>query len=157
ELGLPTIYRFHDEPNAQKLAAFVALAEAQGFVVSTAEDRPPSSQELSALLAAIDGHPEQRVLNQLLLRSMMQAVYSSENMGHYGLAATHYLHFTSPIRRYPDLAVHRLLKAHWRRKGKSRSLKLQDAEEAELEAVAAQASERERAAMQAEREVTQTY
>jgi len=156
ELELPTVYRFHGEPNEQKLGAFLELAAAHGFTI-TARDEVPSSVELNQLLEAVEGHAEQRVLNQLLLRSMMQAVYSSENVGHYGLAAENYLHFTSPIRRYPDLMVHRLLKEHWRRKGKARSLKLQDAEAARLEEISGHCSERERAAMQAEREVSQYY
>jgi len=153
--GLPTVYRFHGEPDEQKLAAFAMLAQAYGFKLRF-EDGVPS-KELDAFITQLEGHPEQRALNQLLLRSMMQAVYSASRVGHYGLAAEHYLHFTSPIRRYPDLLVHRLLKAHWVRRGKRRSQAALDREEAQLEEMAEQSSERERAAMQVEREVVSFY
>jgi ribonuclease R len=153
--GLPTVYRFHGEPDEQKLAAFAMLAQAYGFKLRFEDG--VSSKELDAFVTQLEGHPEQRALNQLLLRSMMQAVYSASQVGHYGLAAEHYLHFTSPIRRYPDLLVHRLLKAHWARPSKQRSQEVVDREEAQLEEMAAQSSERERAAMQVEREVISFY
>jgi ribonuclease R len=108
-------------------------------------------------MAQLQGHPEERALNQLLLRSMMQAVYTASDVGHYGLAAEYYLHFTSPIRRYPDLLVHRLLKAHWARNGQERSPGQLEREEQRLEDMASQSSERERAAMQVEREVVSYY
>lgn len=153
--GLPTVYRFHGEPDEQKLASFAALAQAYGFKMRFEDGI--SSKELDAFISQLEGHPEQRALNQLLLRSMMQAVYSASRVGHYGLAAEHYLHFTSPIRRYPDLLVHRMLKAHWARKGKKRSEAALEREEARLEDMAVQSSERERAAMQVEREVVSFY
>jgi ribonuclease R len=153
--GMPTVYRFHGEPDEQKLASFALLAQAYGFKLRIEDG--VSSLELNAFISQLEGHPEQRALNQLLLRSMMQAVYSASRVGHYGLAAEHYLHFTSPIRRYPDLLVHRLLKAHWARLGKTRSQGAVDREEAQLEEMAAQSSERERAAMQVEREVVSFY
>lgn len=153
--GLPTVYRFHGEPDPEKLATFAALAEAYGFKMRVEDG--VSSKELDAFVSQLQGHPEQRALNQLLLRSMMQAVYTSSRVGHYGLAAEHYLHFTSPIRRYPDLLVHRLLKAHWARKGRKPSQSMLEREEDQLEDMAAQCSERERAAMQVEREVVSFY
>ena len=153
--GLPTVYRFHGEPDPEKLATFAALAEAYGFKLRF-EDGVPS-KELDAFISQLAGHPEQRALNQLLLRSMMQAVYTASRVGHYGLAAEHYLHFTSPIRRYPDLLVHRLLKAHWARKGRKPSESMLEREEGQLEEMAMQCSERERAAMQVEREVVSFY
>ncbi len=153
--GLPTVYRFHGEPDEEKLAAFAALAQAYGFKLRFEDG--VSSKELDAFISQLEGHPEQRALNQLLLRSMMQAVYSASRVGHYGLAAEHYLHFTSPIRRYPDLLVHRLLKAQWGRRGKRRPPAAMEREEARLEEMAEQSSERERAAMQVEREVVSFY
>ncbi|HEU4383696.1 MAG TPA: ribonuclease R [Anaeromyxobacteraceae bacterium] len=147
---LPTIYRVHGLPDEEKLEAFLDLARAHGFPAP----ETPGPRELNALLERMGGHPQQRALNQLLLRAMMQAVYSPENIGHFGLAAEHYLHFTSPIRRYPDLVVHRLLRQAERRGGgrEGRPGRVPD-----LAEVAALASERERAAMQCEREVHAYY
>jgi len=144
---LPTIYRVHGVPDQEKLEAFLQLAAQHGFTVPEA---PPAARELNALLERFHGHAQQRALNQLLLRAMMQAVYAPENIGHYGLAAEHYLHFTSPIRRYPDLVVHRLLKEEWAAR-QGREVRRTPA--AALEEIAALSSERERAAMEAEREI----
>ncbi|MBL8950530.1 MAG: VacB/RNase II family 3'-5' exoribonuclease [Myxococcaceae bacterium] len=145
ERGVPTLSRYHAPPDEEKLAAFAALAGAYGLNV---RQGPMSSKELNALLKQLVGHPEQRALNQLLLRSMMQAIYSSQNDGHYGLGADDYLHFTSPIRRYPDLIVHRLLRQIWAK---------ERVDGDELEKKAVQSSERERAAMKVEREVVSFY
>ncbi len=155
EKELPSVYRYHGEPDEEKLQVFTALAQAHGFKLGARGE--VSSFELNQFLEQLEGHPERRALNQLLLRSMMQAVYSAENVGHYGLAAEHYLHFTSPIRRYPDLIVHRLLKAHWLRGGKVPPLHAREAETERLEAMAVQSSERERAAVSVEREVVAYY
>ncbi|HET8723724.1 MAG TPA: ribonuclease R, partial [Anaeromyxobacteraceae bacterium] len=148
ERDLPTIYRVHGLPDEDKLRTFLDLARAQGFDVPEGDTGPLA---LADLLDRLAGHPQQRALHQLLLRAMMQAVYSPENIGHFGLAAEHYLHFTSPIRRYPDLVVHRLVRDALRgppgrvpRPG-------------ELERIALQASDRERAAMKAERDVAAYY
>ena len=146
--SLPTIYRVHGLPDEEKLDAFRKLARTHGFEVP---EGPLGPKQLNALLHAIEGHAQQRALNQLLLRAMMQAIYSAENIGHYGLAAEQYLHFTSPIRRYPDLMVHRLLKQDWAGAGVRRP------GDDELEEVAVLCSERERASMQAEREIAAFY
>jgi ribonuclease R len=149
------VYRFHGEPDAAKLEAFAELGRAHGLKVPGG--RRPTSLELNHFIQELEGKPEQRALNQVLLRSMMQAIYSPDSVGHYGLAADEYLHFTSPIRRYPDLLVHRLLRAHWQRQGHGRGAPELSREVESLRAMAARASERERAAMQVEREVTSFY
>jgi ribonuclease R len=154
--ALPSVNRFHAPPDEDKLAVFQTLASVYGVKVNTAKATEPTSKELNGMLQQLVGHPEQRALNQVLLRSMMQAVYSSKHSGHYGLGAKDYLHFTSPIRRYPDLLVHRLLKAAWKRPGKQSSAVL-EAEQEKLEVLSMQSSERERAAMQVEREVLGFY
>jgi ribonuclease R len=148
---LPTVYRVHGLPDEEKLRAFLDLAAMHGFEVPEA---PVDPRKLNALLGDLKGHAQQRAMNQLLLRAMMQAVYATENIGHYGLAAEHYLHFTSPIRRYPDLIVHRLLKEEWaRRQGRTARSTPPQA----LEELAVLCSERERAAMEAEREIAGFY
>jgi ribonuclease R len=153
ERGLPTVNRYHGQPDEERLATFIGLLRAYGVEV---KGETLSSKELNDVLSRLEGHPEQRALHQLALRSMMQAVYSSKESGHYGLGAEDYLHFTSPIRRYPDLLVHRLLKHSWSKKRKYSRHHL-EAEIERLEALAVQCSERERAAMQVEREVNQLY
>ncbi len=153
--GLPTVYRIHDQPDRDKLEAFAALARSHGFELPSGEDLAPAV--LNAFLKRVEGKPAQKALNALLLRAMMQAQYSPENIGHYGLAAPTYLHFTSPIRRYPDLMVHRLLKEHWARGGRPLSEREREEQEEYLAGVAAQCSERERAAMKAERDVDAFY
>jgi ribonuclease R len=151
--GLPTVYRIHDVPDREKLESFAALARTHGFDLP--EDLTP--QALNEFLKKVEGKPAQKALNSLLLRAMMQAQYSPDNIGHYGLAAPHYLHFTSPIRRYPDLMVHRLLKEHWARGGQPLREHEREEQEAYLAGVAAQCSDRERAAMKAERDVVAFY
>jgi len=141
------IFRIHDSPDEEKLESFLKLARAHGFQAPLGQS--PKPQSLNAFLARVEGRPEARALNSLLLRSMMQAVYAEKNIGHYGLGAEGYLHFTSPIRRYPDLMVHRLLWLEWL--GKT------TVEADDLAAVARRCSERERAAMSAEREIDNYY
>ncbi|MBU1319472.1 MAG: ribonuclease R [candidate division Zixibacteria bacterium] len=107
-LGLPTLYRVHDVPDSGKLEAYRAFVSGFGWDLKLTD--PPKPIQLSRFLNKIEGKPEEGVLNEFLLRSLKKACYQPENIGHFGLAFKHYLHFTSPIRRYPDLLVHRLLK-----------------------------------------------
>ena len=153
--GLPTVYRIHDQPDREKLDAFAALARSHGFDLPAGEELTP--RVLNDFLKAVEGKPAQKALNSLLLRAMMQAQYSPDNIGHYGLAAPTYLHFTSPIRRYPDLMVHRLLKEHWVRGGRPLRDPEREEQEAYLAGVSAQCSDRERAAMKAQRDVDNFY
>jgi ribonuclease R len=151
--ALPTVYRIHDVPDEEKLEAFAQLARMHGFELPA----EPSARDLNALLHKLEGKPQQKALNALLLRAMMQAQYSPDNIGHFGLAAPTYLHFTSPIRRYPDLMVHRLLKEHWVRAGEPFGEAERERQEAFLAGVAAQCSDRERAAMKVERDIDGYY
>ncbi len=105
---IPFPYRIHDEPNEEKLAPFAAFARKFGYEFKTG-----SAQEIASsfnkLMQDVEGKPEQHVLEQLGIRTMAKAVYSPQNVGHYGLGFDHYCHFTSPIRRYPDVLVHRIV------------------------------------------------
>lgn len=108
---LPFIYRIHEQPKEDKMQRFFEFATNFGILVKgTKEDITPKA--LQEVLEQIAGKPEEAVINKMLLRSMQQAKYSDDPAGHYGLAAEDYTHFTSPIRRYPDLIVHRLIKAY---------------------------------------------
>jgi ribonuclease R len=107
--GEPMIYRVHEAPGEGKMAAFQEFIAYfnQGISLPAEGVNPKLLQEF---LARLSGRPEEHVINQVLLRSLPQAYYSVNNLGHFGLAADNYCHFTSPIRRYPDLVIHRLLK-----------------------------------------------
>lgn len=147
-LQVPFIYRVHEEPDPAKIADFQEFA-AQ-FKVGFAAVGKVTPAAFCAILEQVAGKPEEKLINEVLLRSMKQACYVTENVGHFGLAAEYYTHFTSPIRRYPDLIVHRLLKEHFRGKF---SEKRKEHLEATLPEIARHSSERERVAMEAEREV----
>lgn len=105
---LPFIYRIHEEPKVEKLQQFIDYASTFGIHIQGTANK--ISQE--AFMAKVEGQPGAEVLNMMLLRSMQQARYSEHNHGHYGLAAEYYTHFTSPIRRYPDLLVHRMVREY---------------------------------------------
>jgi ribonuclease R len=107
ERDVPTIYRVHAPPDEQKLDRFAAMCDSLGIDFDVEDTRDP--KKLGDLLKSFADHPLAPVLNSLLLRSMKQATYDVANVGHFGLASKAYLHFTSPIRRYPDLVVHRLV------------------------------------------------
>ena len=109
-LDVPMLYRIHEPPDPRKLAAFNHFAKGFGYAPPSASQALTSPVTLQALLETARGRPEERLLNHLLLRSMKRARYGPEAQGHFGLASDCYTHFTSPIRRYPDLVVHRILK-----------------------------------------------
>lgn len=146
--NLPFVYRIHEDPDEEKLEKFKEFIYNLGYVIKwTGEIKPRNLQEI---LEKVQGKKEETVVSTLLLRSMMQARYSPECTGHFGLAAKYYCHFTSPIRRYPDLQIHRIIKEHLNGKiDEGRHKKLTTL----VEYAARQSSETERVAQQAEREV----
>lgn len=110
-LKLPFVYRIHEKPSEEKLNNFKEFLQGLGYKLSSRPDDDVLPKEFSDLLARIEGLPVFSIINKVMLRTMMKAKYSPENVGHFGLASTSYCHFTSPIRRYPDLMVHRIVKA----------------------------------------------
>ena len=150
-LQRPLLFRVHEEPSPQKLDALREVAEASGFTL--AKGQVLRTEHLNRLLAQAEGTDFDELLNISTLRSMTQAYYNAENFGHFGLALKNYAHFTSPIRRYSDLIVHRaLITGHgWGKDGLS-------PEEIELlEETAQHISETERRSMAAERDTTDRY
>ncbi len=147
-LKLPFIYRVHEKPTDDKMLHFRDFVQSLGLSIKGAPEKIHSSS-LQALLRNIAGKPEERVVSTVLLRAMKQARYSSENAVHYGLAAEYYTHFTSPIRRYPDLVIHRLLREYL--SGIPSAKRLAKIASNNYHA-ADRSSTRERLAMEAERE-----
>ena len=146
KLNLPFIYRIHEEPKAEKVQKFIDYASSFGLrIYGTASEI--SQEALQDIMRAVEGEPYADVLSMMLLRSMQQARYSEHNHGHYGLAADYYTHFTSPIRRYPDLLVHRMIRDYGRSKDVAEHF------EQVIPEIATQSSNRERRAIEAEREV----
>ncbi|OQB14769.1 MAG: Ribonuclease R [Firmicutes bacterium ADurb.Bin193] len=107
-LELPLVYRVHEKPTEDKIERFVNLVRSMNYRFKMKKSISPKAMQ--NLLFQIEGKPEQLMLSTMMLRSFMKARYSNENLGHFGLAADYYCHFTSPIRRYPDLMVHRILR-----------------------------------------------
>jgi len=145
----PFIYRIHEEPAEDKLADLVEFLATLGITLPPAGKIRPL--HLQKAIARAKGTPEEMLINTVLLRTMKQARYSEENVGHFGLAAETYTHFTSPIRRYPDLIVHRILKADM--KGQLKDKAYLERLKETLPEAAAHCSRRERTAMEAERDV----
>ncbi|HXU35699.1 MAG TPA: ribonuclease R, partial [Blastocatellia bacterium] len=173
-LNVPSLYRIHEEPNIEKVEEFAEIAASFGHKFSM--HGPIPQRGLQQLAREIRGRPEERLLSYLMLRSMQRARYTPQNAGHYGLAMKTYTHFTSPIRRYPDLIVHRILREvinrgrqaefagadpgskHAIKRLSSPGARLLDEERevelrSALEVIGDHSSERERTAADAEREL----
>ncbi len=144
---LPYIYRNHETPSGEKLENFRTFLHALGYKLNVPKDITPL--EFQKILQTFDGKNDESLIKVVALRTMMKAVYGTRNMGHFGLAFENYTHFTSPIRRYPDLAVHRLIKEY--AQGPIAPAKRSSIEK-KLKKICQISSERERAAMEAERE-----
>ena len=145
---IPFLYRTHETPDEEKIRQLSAFVNNFGYHIHTRNEVRP--KEIQKLLDKAEGTPEEGLISRLALRSMKRARYTTENTGHFGLAAKYYTHFTSPIRRYPDLQIHRIIKETLRgRMNEDR----EDHYGEILPKVAAQCSERERRAEEAEREV----
>ncbi|WP_028777966.1 ribonuclease R [Shimazuella kribbensis] len=148
-LEVPFVYRIHENPDAEKLQSFYQFVTTFGYRMKGKADKV-KPRALQDLLLKISGRPEETVISTVMLRSMKQAKYSTENAGHFGLAANFYSHFTSPIRRYPDLLIHRVMRELYNEgtlsseRMEQLQLFLSDASE--------QSSVRERVAVDAERE-----
>ncbi|EGK10854.1 ribonuclease R [Desmospora sp. 8437] len=150
KLKIPFMYRIHERPNPEKLQSFFEFITRFGHSVRGKADRI-KPRALQQLLEEIKGEPEEPVISRVMLRSMQQAKYSPECLGHFGLAAQYYSHFTSPIRRYPDLAIHRIIREVWENKGKLPDKRRGHFKEW-LPTAADHTSDRERIAIDAERE-----
>ncbi len=151
EDDVPTVFRVHGEPDDDHILKLCAVARALGHRIEPDDARKP--KRLSAFLRRIQATPESRVLGMIALRAMPQARYSSVNTGHFGLASSAYLHFTSPIRRYPDIVAHRGLRALLQGDASVRS---DERRSANLRA-AADCSRLERSTMEVERDVLDLY
>lgn len=149
-MNLPFIYRVHEYPKEEKIRSFLGFVSSLGYQVNgNIKDVKPTTMQ--AILKQLQDKPEYKILSSLLLRSMQKAVYKPENLGHYGLASKCYTHFTSPIRRYPDTTVHRLLRTYLV-EGKVDMQTIKKWEK-KLVYIAEHSSERERASVDCEREV----
>jgi ribonuclease R len=150
---IPFVYRVHEEPNAEKLERLHALLQACGINDHFAKD-VPTPKELSAILEGVRGTPYEQIINTGMLRCMSKALYEEKPKGHYGLVLKDYAHFTSPIRRYPDLAIHRIMTDLLKGTGKETMI-LRYTDFAER--ASKQSSEREVIAMQIERKAEDCY
>ena len=149
-MNLPFIYRIHEYPKEEKIRSFLGFVSNLGYhITGNVSDMKPTT--IQRILKQLEDKDEYKILSTLLLRSMQKAIYSPENLGHYGLASSCYTHFTSPIRRYPDTTVHRLLRTYLFNK----KIDMQTIHkwEEKLVYIAEHSSEKERASVDCEREV----
>jgi len=145
--GVPTLYRVHDKPPEDKLTSFAEFVQSLGYRFKAGPDLHP--RHLQELLVQLRGKKEEGLVNEVLLRSLAKAVYQPDNIGHFGLAFDRYVHFTSPIRRYPDLIVHRAVR---RKLAKKVTAEWVQAQKEKLPRLGRHTSEREKVAMEAERD-----
>lgn len=139
------VYRIHDAPDPERIESLAAFVHALGYKLDN-DNGVVSAQAIVKLLKSVDGKPEADLVRTVAVRSLAKAIYSTENIGHFGLAFTHYTHFTSPIRRYPDVMVHRLLESY------CHNQKLSERELQAYERLVVNSTEREIAAAEAERD-----
>ena len=149
-MDVPFIYRVHEHPKPEKLERFYKLARALGYEIKGTKDHV-HPKALQMITEAVHGKPEHAAINTMMLRSLQKARYNEESLGHFGLAAEFYTHFTSPIRRYPDLVVHRLIRRYLFDQDLSKETL--DYYTAVMPEIGEQNSKRERDAIDAEREV----
>ncbi|MCD5381592.1 MAG: ribonuclease R [Candidatus Pacebacteria bacterium] len=142
---LTYVYRIHDVPNPDRIEDLATFVHAMGYEFET-KDGIVEAKALNKLMKAVEGKPEANLIKTASIRSMAKAIYSTRNIGHFGLAFKHYTHFTSPIRRYPDMMAHRILRHHLD------DTNVGSQESARYEKICQQSSEREMEAVQAERD-----
>lgn len=147
-MEMPFVYRIHELPNEEKIENFNKFLAHFGYLIKM-KDGEVHPKAIQLLLSKVDGTREEHIINKLMLRSLKQAKYSPLNEGHFGLAAKYYCHFTSPIRRYPDLQIHRIIKESLN--GKINEKRIERLKSI-VEGASLQSSERERLAEQAERD-----
>lgn len=148
KLNVPFVYRIHETPKPEKITAFFETLACFGIEV-TGKKSEINAKMLQGILKKVAGKPEEAMISTLMLRSMQQAKYSPQPLGHFGLAASDYTHFTSPIRRYPDLMVHRLIRFY---DENGISQQAQDKYRSKLEEITTHSSQMERRAIDAERD-----
>ncbi|WP_084224706.1 ribonuclease R [Paenibacillus pectinilyticus] len=150
-LKVPFLYRVHEDPDSEKLMNFMEFVTSFGYAMRGGKGGAIHASSLQAILEDIKGSPEETVISKVMLRSMKQAKYDAQSLGHFGLAAEFYSHFTSPIRRYTDLVIHRVIREVLENGG-TLSDKRHDYLASRMNDIAQQSSERERVAVDAERD-----